>query len=56
MKGEVFRWSVYRWFVFQIVNIKEWTEGYNPPRVARGRGFFHFRLGPWEVRTWKALI
>ena len=55
MTGELVRWSVRRRFVVQVVNIKQWSEGYNPPRLSRGRGFLHFRLGPWEVRMWKAL-
>lgn len=55
MTGEVFRFGVPRWFVTQIVRISQWTPGYNPPRVSRGKGYLHFRIGDFEVRNWKAL-
>ncbi len=55
MTGEVFKFGVRRWFVTQVVRISEWEKGYNPPRYSMSKKHFSFRLGDYEVRTWKAL-
>ena len=55
MTGELFRYSWPRWFLVQVVDVRNWSEGYDPPRIQRGRGFLHLRLWNWQIRTWKAL-
>ena len=55
MTGELFRLSLPRIGILQLIDVSKWSDGYDPPRIERGRGHFHIRLGKWQLRTWKAL-
>ena len=55
MTGEIFRFGLRGIGVLQIIDVNKWSEGYDPPRIERGRGHFHVRLGNWQIRTWKAI-
>ena len=54
-EGEVLRFGIKRLFLTQIVRVRDWSEGYNPPKVSRGKRYFHFRIGGYEIRNWRAI-
>jgi len=57
--GEVFRIRVPIIGLLQIINIQEWSEGYSPPRIQKGKGdgilFFHLVIKRWQIRFWRTV-